>query len=316
MNNAALTCPLSSERSPSLTFNSNRFCRRPVGGERGRARARGLRRANRRVGYTLVEVAISTLLIGMVLVGGLKLVHSSLKNSADHIERTKAIMLADDLMGEIVQQQYIDDTNPVFGLEISESSTNRSHWDDVDDYYQWDSTPPKERDGTAMSLTGWRRWVTVHHVDPNNLSSNLLNSNDSGVKRIVVNVSIDGQAVATIESLHTAAWVDMIPEPGNDQTTGAAPAGNQPPTASFTATPLTGDSPLTVAFDATGSSDPDNDPLSYSWDFDDDTTSTNSKPSHIFENSSGSPITFNVTLTVTDLHGSHEAKTVSIVVAP
>src|SRR5439155_26116704 len=33
--------------------------------------------------------------------------------------------------------------------------------------------------------------------------------------------------------------------------------GNQPPTASFTATPVSGSAPLAVAFDATGSADPD-----------------------------------------------------------
>ena len=45
---------------------------------------------------------------------------------------------------------------------------------------------------------------------------------------------------------------------------------NVPPVASFTATPSFGPSPLTVAFDASGSSDANNDTLSYAWDLDAD----------------------------------------------
>ena len=45
---------------------------------------------------------------------------------------------------------------------------------------------------------------------------------------------------------------------------------NVPPVASFTATPSNGPSPLTVAFDASGSTDANHDTLSYAWDLDGD----------------------------------------------
>jgi glucose/arabinose dehydrogenase len=47
-------------------------------------------------------------------------------------------------------------------------------------------------------------------------------------------------------------------------------ASNLPPTARATASPTSGPAPLTVSFDATGSTDPENDPLSFAWDLDDD----------------------------------------------
>jgi PKD repeat protein len=63
---------------------------------------------------------------------------------------------------------------------------------------------------------------------------------------------------------------------------------NRTPTAVAAASPTSGPAPLTVSFDATGSSDPDGDALSYAWDFDNDgqyDDSTAAQPSHTFTGS-------------------------------
>jgi hypothetical protein len=60
---------------------------------------------------------------------------------------------------------------------------------------------------------------------------------------------------------------------------------NGSPTARITATPSTGVAPLTVDFDGTASSDPENTALSYAWDLDGDgdyDDSTAAKPSHTY----------------------------------
>ncbi|MGI9533778.1 MAG: LamG-like jellyroll fold domain-containing protein [Thermodesulfobacteriota bacterium] len=68
------------------------------------------------------------------------------------------------------------------------------------------------------------------------------------------------------------------------------------PVASFTATPNSGEVPLLVDFDASGSSDPEGDPLTYSWDFGDGNFDSGVTISHTYT-AEGSYI---VTLTVDD----------------
>ena len=59
-------------------------------------------------------------------------------------------------------------------------------------------------------------------------------------------------------------------------------SGNLAPIAVAAANPTSGTPPLTVNFSSAGSSDPENQPLTYSWTFGDGTTSTAANPSHTY----------------------------------
>ncbi len=72
--------------------------------------------------------------------------------------------------------------------------------------------------------------------------------------------------------------------------------GNSAPIASVTATPISGESPLNVSFDAAGSSDPDGDALSYSWDFGDGNTATGVTANNTYD----AVGTYTVSVTVSD----------------
>ena len=74
---------------------------------------------------------------------------------------------------------------------------------------------------------------------------------------------------------------------------------NGPPTAGGSATPTNGSAPLAVSFSSSGSSDPDNDPLTYDWNFGDGSAhSTQANPSHTYTSVGN----FTATLTVSDGH--------------
>ena len=87
--------------------------------------------------------------------------------------------------------------------------------------------------------------------------------------------------------------------------------GINPPTAVFTANPTSGSAPLTVSFDASGSSDPDaGDTLSFSWDFGDGTSGDGVAPSHTYDSEG----IYVVTLTVQDSIGSTDTAVTTITV--
>ena len=89
-------------------------------------------------------------------------------------------------------------------------------------------------------------------------------------------------------------------------------AGNQTPTAVATASPTSGPLPLTVAFDGSGSSDPDaGDVLSYAWDLDADGAyddATSARPTWTYTTAG----VRRVGLRVTDQHGAAATASVTV----
>lgn len=80
--------------------------------------------------------------------------------------------------------------------------------------------------------------------------------------------------------------------------------GNPRPTAVISSDKVYGTSPFEVQFSGMGSYDPDNDPLTYLWDFGDNSSSEEIEPVHVFSSATGSPQPFLVSLTVTDTAGN------------
>ncbi len=77
-------------------------------------------------------------------------------------------------------------------------------------------------------------------------------------------------------------------------------AGNLPPVAVASQDVQYGPADLSVQFTGDQSSDPNDDPLTYDWDFGDGNGSTQANPSHTFTAPPATPTTYTVTLTVDD----------------
>lgn len=89
--------------------------------------------------------------------------------------------------------------------------------------------------------------------------------------------------------------------------------GNLPPTPVASASPDSGDPPLTVQFSGSDSTDPEDDPLTYEWDFGDGSArSSEANPSHTYTD----PGTFQARLTVDDGHQRNPNVAVTVQVGP
>ena len=98
------------------------------------------------------------------------------------------------------------------------------------------------------------------------------------------------------------------------QVHGKGAAASAPPEVTATATPTTGEAPLTVKFDATAT-DPEGEALTYLWDFGvtgtTTDTSTQEDPTYTYANAG----TYNAKVTVTDAQGIRGTATVTVTVS-
>lgn len=145
----------------------------------------------RRPALSLIEVIVSMILVGLLLVAAMRSVGGVFRTWSISQNLHGGTGLAQQLMTEILQQGYSDpDGSASWGPEAPESSAVRSAWDDIDDYDGWSSVP-QSKDGTSLpGYEGWTRAVSVAYAglaDPTQLSLS-----DEGLKRITVTVTDPG----------------------------------------------------------------------------------------------------------------------------
>jgi MSHA pilin protein MshD len=165
-------------------------------------RRRGTNIGRRQRGFSMVESLICIIIVGVMLTAALRSVGASNTAQASISNRAIGNMLAQSLIDEITAQQFENPSNPVFGPEAGENS--RATYNDVDDYANLSESPPKNLDGSTMSnLSGWSRSVDVGWCDPANMNKNI--TTDTGIKRIYVTVTKNGQLMATRAALRVRA---------------------------------------------------------------------------------------------------------------
>jgi len=122
---------------------------------------------------------------------------------------------------------------------------------------------------------------------------------------IISDVLVDNTSIGAVE---TYSFTNVTANATISVSFEAETVGNQSPTAVASATPVSGTAPLTVNFDASNSSDPDQDPLSYSWNFGDGNSATGITATHTYTTVGN----FNAVVTVSDGQGNQDTDAVSI----
>ena len=152
--------------------------------------------AHTRSGLSLLEVMVSTVLVGVCLVAAMRALGMTLFTQTGMADDAVAACLADDLLYEVMQKSYGDSSGATeVQVDGDEVSLQKTTFDDVDDYHGWKESPPQDSNGQAIEGLGdWTRMVRVEFVEPAEPSKD--SASDQGLKRVTVEVVKNGRVRA------------------------------------------------------------------------------------------------------------------------
>ncbi len=140
-----------------------------------------------RRGVTLVEVVVSSLLVGLVLVTSMRattMVHSSTVAADDSMELSVA---AESILEELRGLAYAEPIgSSSIGIDEGEVQASRATWDDVDDAASYSVSGYVQRNGQVVA--GGENWtcsIRCVWVDPTTLTAC---TEDRGLKKVEVQV--------------------------------------------------------------------------------------------------------------------------------
>jgi len=154
-----------------------------------------------------VEAVIAVLIVGVMLVAALQALASAKGTRYRLATHARARMLAHDLLAEVLATDYADPQTPAaaLGPDTGESATDRTGFDDVDDYDGLSDGPPTTRSGAAIANhAGFTRAVSVAWADLSTPTADA--TSDSGLKRVTVTVTVDGRVLAELVGYRADAW--------------------------------------------------------------------------------------------------------------
>ena len=115
----------------------------------------------RQTGFTLIELIIFIVVVGVGVAGILSVYTTSIKSSADPLVRKQAVAIAESLLEEILLKDATDPNGGTNGRTTCQSggaASTRPTWDDVCDYNGYTTPNIVDASGVAVSgLTGYSK---------------------------------------------------------------------------------------------------------------------------------------------------------------
>ena len=150
----------------------------------------------------MIEVAVSTLLVATVLLASISASANLRHNHHDAHAASRGRQLAAILLDEVSAKNFRDSGDEVlFGLESDESSTDRTTFDDVDDYEGYQDAPPHFHDGTTVpGYEGWQATFTVRRAEVAGESITITTDDDAPLRLVTVTCTAP-DSTATIDSV-------------------------------------------------------------------------------------------------------------------
>ena len=141
-------------------------------------------------GFTLFELVITIAILAIAVAGILVVYITTVRSSADPMQREQAVAIAESYLDEILPKRFNDPDG-------ADGETNRSDFDDVDDYDQINGEVPTDMHGNAIAGLG------AYSVDVV-VSASSLNGLTGGTQSLRVDVIVSyGANAITISGYRT-----------------------------------------------------------------------------------------------------------------
>jgi MSHA pilin protein MshD len=126
-----------------------------------------MRRRSR--GATLVELVITIVIISVAIAGVVGAFALLTGRSADPLNQTRAVALAQLYADEILARQYDDNTPPggvprQSGCTIATEESSRANYDDVDDYQAISGEAPTDAAGVPLDASAYQGFTVAVSV--------------------------------------------------------------------------------------------------------------------------------------------------------
>jgi type II secretory pathway pseudopilin PulG len=170
-------------------------------------------------GFTLIEAALATIIVGVGIVSTMRLFAACNAQASASNQITTATMLANNIHETVVGLSFADPTfgHQKFGPETGETLAT---YNDIDDFDGSTFSPPIDAQrNTIANLSNYSQVVTVWPVYPNELSANstadtaktpdIPKSTYTGALRVRVRIMYKETPASTPEQVYEASWVCM-----------------------------------------------------------------------------------------------------------
>lgn len=157
-----------------------------------------------RRGFTLFEAALSTVIVGLGVLGIMQLLAVCTQQNRGGAQLTTAMYLAQCVQEALADLPFNDPSGAGFGREEQGGLLT---WNDIDDFHGWTTQGGLPVDARRQPLSGLQQYaqtVTVVEVSPNNLSLNLPGSD---AKRVTVSITYRRIPTDTPAEVYRTSWI-------------------------------------------------------------------------------------------------------------
>lgn len=161
---------------------------------------------SRRRGFTLIEAALTIVIVGVGIVSTFELFASLTRQNAASARATTALFLANNVQEMLADLPFNDTSGAGFGRE---ETNDVKTFDDIDDFHGWNSDPGAPIDSLRNELADLKQYsqrVTVAHVSVDAPTSSQIGTEAA---RVTVRIFYGWTPTDPGLELYKLSWVAM-----------------------------------------------------------------------------------------------------------